>query len=193
MTDSPIDLIQYKDLEFFVKRDDLLDFDLSGNKARKLYATYIEDLSSKKTLIAFGGNQSNLMYSLSAFCKQRDMKYIYFAKKLSKQLKNNIDGNLKGALDNGMKLIQVEHQKWHNFIEKLKNTNLRDNTIFIHQGGLQKEAELGLKILAEELNDFFETKNNYCKTVKGTGFLKYYLFNMKFEEIQNEFNGLVTL
>ena len=159
LRNSPINFIKYKDLNFYLKRDDLLDKDLSGNKARKLYSIYIQDLSSYKTLISFGGNQSNLMYSLSVFCKQRGLKYIYFAKKLSKYLENNLNGNLKESLNNNMNLIQIEHKEWESFIEKLNKTKLKKNVIFIHQGGLQKEAELGVKILADEINTFFKSKN----------------------------------
>ena len=42
-------------------------------------------------------------------------------------------------------------------------------------------------------SDFFDVEDSCCKFVKGTGLLKYYLFNTKINKILNKFNGLITL
>jgi len=42
-------------------------------------------------------------------------------------------------------------------------------------------------------SDLFDNNLNICKCIKGTGFLKYYLFNFKTCLILNKLNGLVTL
>lgn len=42
-------------------------------------------------------------------------------------------------------------------------------------------------------SDFFNITNSCVKFVKGTGFLKYYLYNIQITTISNQFNGLVTL
>lgn len=42
-------------------------------------------------------------------------------------------------------------------------------------------------------SDFFNVSDSCIKFVKGTGFLKYYLYNIQITPISNEFNGLVTL
>ena len=72
LNNSPISQFEYKNRTFFVKRDDLLDKNFNGNKARKL-ACYLEhDFQEIDTIISYGGNQSNLMYSLSCLAKLKN-------------------------------------------------------------------------------------------------------------------------
>jgi 1-aminocyclopropane-1-carboxylate deaminase/D-cysteine desulfhydrase-like pyridoxal-dependent ACC family enzyme len=177
MFDSPIEKINFRNRYFFVKRDDLIDIRFSGNKARKLH--YYFDKNNLKTLISFGGTQSNLMYSLSEFTKLKNLNFIYYSKPLGKYLKNNIDGNLKYALDNGMKLIEISHENWDKNINKLKNSIYKKNTLFINQGAMQKEAKFGIKNLALQINKFIEEKNIFNNTAvfvsSGTGATALYL------------------
>ena len=42
-------------------------------------------------------------------------------------------------------------------------------------------------------SDFFDINNSQCIAVKGSGFLKYYLYNIQMYKISNNLNGLVTL
>jgi 1-aminocyclopropane-1-carboxylate deaminase/D-cysteine desulfhydrase-like pyridoxal-dependent ACC family enzyme len=179
LTNSPVEKIKFEDIEFFIKRDDLLDEELSGNKARKLYSHYISDSTKdKNTLISFGGNQSNLMYSLAAFAKKMDLNFIYFLKPLPKTIKSNPTGNFLEAIKLGMKYIEIPHNKWQNFVEKLKTTPYKDSTLLIMQGALQKDAQYGVKILAKECDDFFEKNsisNGKIFLPSGTGATALYL------------------
>lgn len=152
MINSPIDRVSFRGYSFFVKRDDLLDYDLSGNKARKLYH-YIQNYNNQKMIISYGGVQSNLMYSLSALAKRLGIRFIYYSKILPSYLKDNPTSNYLGAINNGMELIEIPHSEWDEYIQSLKQQNFED-CIFVKQGGLQKEAEYGLKILACEIDEY---------------------------------------
>ena len=82
------------------------------------------------------------MYSLSVLAKMRGWEFEYFVDHIAEYLKENPHGNYKGALDNGMQIN----------VGSIESTNnLNDNTLFIEEGGRQKEAEYGIKVLAEEI------------------------------------------
>jgi 1-aminocyclopropane-1-carboxylate deaminase/D-cysteine desulfhydrase-like pyridoxal-dependent ACC family enzyme len=152
MLSSPITSFIFRDKKFLVKRDDLLHKDFSGNKARKFY--YFFDFLKKdnkiKRIISYGSNQSNAMYSLSVLAKMFNKEFIYYVKHISNYLKSNPIGNYKYALLNGMKIIEDSEK-----VEYLKKVSFLDETtLFIKEGGANKEAEIGFKLLAKELEDY---------------------------------------
>jgi 1-aminocyclopropane-1-carboxylate deaminase len=53
-TNSPIQKITFNNQKYFVKRDDLLNSDFSGNKARKFYYYLINDFPKIKKVVSFG-------------------------------------------------------------------------------------------------------------------------------------------
>jgi len=169
---SPIQSITFEDQHFYLKRDDLIDHDFSGNKARKLYyflQNYFPDIHK---LISYGSAQSNAMYSLSVLAKKKGWEFEYFVDHIADYLKEHPHGNYKAAVDNGMKIIEEETVP-HDYPKEV---------LFIEEGGRQKEAEYGVKILAEEIVQW--KKENSMKELNvflpsGTGttalFLQKYL------------------
>ncbi|HEY9203027.1 MAG TPA: 1-aminocyclopropane-1-carboxylate deaminase, partial [Sulfurimonas sp.] len=74
---SPISELYVDGRRFYVKRDDLIDPFLAGNKYRKLY-TLLQTPSQKlKTVISYGGTQSNAMLAIAAMCKSKGWEFIY--------------------------------------------------------------------------------------------------------------------
>lgn len=69
---SPISKIIVDGRDFYVKRDDLIDPYLAGNKYRKLYTLLKTPSNELKTIISYGGTQSNAMLAISAMCQKRD-------------------------------------------------------------------------------------------------------------------------
>ena len=136
---------------FWLKRDDLLDKDFDGNKARKFYALLGADLSDYSAIVSIGGAQSNAMYSLSALAKIKNIEFKYYIKKLPKRLKENLNGNLAFALNNGMKLFELDNEEYKSALD---GSCALDSQLFIPQGGACEYAKEGLKILAKELNEF---------------------------------------
>ena len=137
---SPIIKTTFEKNSFFIKRDDLLSRDFSGNKARKFYYFLKNNFPNIDTLISYGSAQSNAMYSLSVLAKMKGWNFEYYVKNIPSYLKENPHGNYLNALKNKM-IIKDEN---------LPKT-FSKSTLFIEEGGRQKEAEFGIKILAKEI------------------------------------------
>ena len=164
---SKVDEIELNNQRYFIKRDDLLNSDFSGNKARKFHYFLNQDLSNYKKIISHGSIQSNAMYSLSVLAKLKNLEFEYYVKELPTFLLNKPSGNYLEALNNGMILK----------FEELKNDFLEDE-LFIPEGGALKEAKYGLKVLADEILEWVRQKK--LKNIKvflpsGTGTTALYL------------------
>ena len=103
---SPLELHTLRNRKIYIKRDDLLDEDFSGNKARKFYYFLVNDFSFIKRVVSYGSNQSNAMYSLSVLAKLKGWEFVYFCEHIPEFLKENPSGNYKYALQNGMKIYE---------------------------------------------------------------------------------------
>jgi len=141
---SAIDSITFEGHSFYLKRDDLLHPDFSGNKARKFHYFLENDFPDIKKIISYGSAQSNAMYSLSVLAKMRGWEFEYFVEHIADYLKDNPHGNYRAALENGMRLRQAQPP----FPELVEGNK---NVLFIEEGGRQKEAEYGIKLLAHEI------------------------------------------
>ena len=168
-TNSKTSEIFLNNQRYFVKRDDLLHSDFSGNKARKFYYFLKNDLQGIEKIISHGSNQSNAMYSLSVLCKLKNLKFDYYVSHLPDILSKNPNGNYKEALKNGMNLIIGEIP-----------TSFQENELFISEGGAVKEASFGIEILANEIKSWAKEQNIEDKRLKvflpsGTGTTALYL------------------
>ena len=142
---SIIEKREFKSFEFFLKRDDLISDEFSGNKARKLYYFLKNPPKNKDILLSHGSNQSNAMSSFSYLAKELDLEFCYYTDHISSYLLNNPIGNFKEALENGMRIVDKEE------FERLKS---KQNVLFIPEGGAVREAEYGIKLLADEIIAF---------------------------------------
>ncbi|MEN8302618.1 MAG: 1-aminocyclopropane-1-carboxylate deaminase [Campylobacterota bacterium] len=167
MTNSPISKIILEGREFLVKRDDLIDPHLAGNKYRKLYTLLNTPKEELTKIISYGGTQSNAMLAIAAMCKQKDWEFIYYTKTLSSQQKQQNDGNFFHSLELGMKHVELEEELYKDFISSLR-LNLDEKTFIIDQGGALEEARAGLEVLAQEIKESnLDTKS--LATPSGTG------------------------
>ena len=142
---SPVQTIQFDNHTFFIKRDDLIHPDFSGNKARKLYYYLQNDFPHIKKIVSYGSAQSNAMYSLSVLAKMKGWEFEYYVDHIADYLKENPHGNYKRALSLGMK-VSVERSALS--VQKLQEDR---SVLYIEEGGRQKEAEYGIGILAQEI------------------------------------------
>ncbi|NOR56746.1 MAG: 1-aminocyclopropane-1-carboxylate deaminase/D-cysteine desulfhydrase [Sulfurovum sp.] len=145
---SPIESLTFENKHFFLKRDDLLHPDFSGNKARKFYYFLQNDFPEIDTIRSYGSAQSNAMYSLSVLAKMRGWGFEYDVNHIADYLKENPHGNYKAALENGMQLT----------VDRGTITPTT-NVLDIEEGGRQKEAEYGIKILADEIIEWQKENN----------------------------------
>ncbi len=142
---SPIQSITFDKQHFYLKRDDMIDSDFSGNKARKLYYFLQNDFPDIHKLISYGSAQSNAMYSLSVLAKMKGWEFEYFVDHIADYLKEHPHGNYKGAVDNGMKIIEQAG---------VVSCSYPKEVLFIEEGGRQKEAEFGIRVLAQEIEEW---------------------------------------
>ena len=150
MKNSPISKIELEGREFLVKRDDLIDPYLAGNKYRKLYTLLHTPKNKFTKIISYGGTQSNAMLAIAAMCKEKDWEFIYYTKPLSAQQKKHSDGNFFHAIKLGMQHVEIPQELYKDFISSLR-VNLGDKTFIIDQGGAVEEAKIGLEVLAKEI------------------------------------------
>lgn len=181
LLDSPIQSITFQDQTFLLKRDDLLHSDFSGNKARKFLYYLHNDFPNIDTIISYGSNQSNAMYSLSVLAKLKGWNFIYYVDHIPSFLKESPSGNYKYALQNGMDLRILDKDLT---IDKIEYDKM--STLFIKEGGANKEAEYGIKTLADEIKEY--TIKNDIKILKlflpsGTGTTALFLQKHLEEEV----------
>ena len=176
MHSSPLSEIIVDGREFLVKRDDLIDPYLAGNKYRKLYALLNTPKEKYETIISYGGTQSNAMLAIAALCKQKQWHFIYYSKPVSKQQKESSLGNYAQALSLGMQHIEIEHVLYRDFIASLGVT-LDETTFLMEQGGAIAEAKEGLEVLAGELREQLRRRHDIqaLATPSGTGTTAFFL------------------
>ena len=144
--------IRFRNNDFFILRDDLIDNEINGNKARKLEYFSKADLRNFNTICSYGSSQSNAMSALSIFAKKRGLKFIYFTKHLSEFLENNPSGNYAIAKANGAQFIISNDYKERFFAME----NSCQKTLFIPEGIAFKYAEQGFKTQAQEIRNFIK-------------------------------------
>lgn len=166
---SPIDRFYFRGDEYHIKRDDLLSDEFSGNKARK-FAYFLDNppLHVDK-IISYGSNQSNAMYSLSVLAKRLHVEFIYVCNHLPKYLISNPIGNYKNALKNGMKILT--HENPRDFSLSLVDKK----SLHVNEGGAIKEAQYGIKKLANEIKSWTKDRKYDIFLPSGTGTTALYL------------------
>ena len=138
---SPVEEIFWRGGRFFLKRDDRLHPDFSGNKARKFYYFLRRDFPRVEQIVSYGSPQSNAMYSLSVLAKMRGWRFDYYVDHIPPQLREYPVGNYRAALENGT--------IFHTGIPPESHSD--PATLRVEEGGRQKEAEEGVALLAQEI------------------------------------------
>jgi 1-aminocyclopropane-1-carboxylate deaminase/D-cysteine desulfhydrase-like pyridoxal-dependent ACC family enzyme len=146
LINSPVTHFNLDQRTIYVKRDELLSSDFSGNKARKLAYFLANPPPNIETLISYGGTQSNLMFSLSCLAKLNNWQFIYYVRTLSEQARAANNGNLMASLANGMSIIELKEE----FYSTTRSLIAEPEQLIITQGGAQAEAEFGISQLAHE-------------------------------------------
>ncbi len=173
ISNSPITPFYFNNTLFHIKRDDLLHPCFNGNKARKFYYFLKNEFPGVKRVVSFGSNQSNAMYSLSELCKLKKWEFLYYTNHISSTLRKNPQGNYLRALLNGANIIQTDlnGEKLIKFVKSLKN----EETLIIEEGGRIKQSEYGIKLLAEEVNEYALKHHLKIFLPSGTGTTAYFL------------------
>jgi 1-aminocyclopropane-1-carboxylate deaminase/D-cysteine desulfhydrase-like pyridoxal-dependent ACC family enzyme len=141
---SPVEEIYFEGRSFYLKRDDLIHSDFSGNKARKFHYYLSGDFPGVKKIVSYGSCQSNAMYSLSVLAKMKGWEFDYYVDHIPAYLKSCPQGNYRRAVENGMRIVE-------RVAGNRERGEEEEGVLFVEEGGRQKEAEAGVRILAEEI------------------------------------------
>ncbi len=166
-------LLKKKEIDLYVKREDVLHQHISGNKFRKLYYNIIAAQAQQHdTLLTFGGAFSNHIAATAAAGKEYGFKTIgvirgdELGKNLSKTLAEN--PTLQFAATQGMEFYFVSRKAYRektqaDFIDKLSQSFGR--FYLVPEGGTNALAVRGTEeILRPEDMDF-----DYVCSAIGTG------------------------
>jgi len=168
LSDSPTARVTVQGQLFYIKRDDRLHPLLNGNKARKFFYLFQQD-PKIKSIVSFGGNQSNAMIALSALAKLKGWRFDYYLKKLPQQLLDYPVGNFKTACEYGM----VYHE-----VDRFPDLSSSLDCLVIQQGGSSSDADVGVARLGEEINQWAANQRieGCCVFLpSGTGTTAFYL------------------
>ena len=147
----------------FVKRDDLKDPYISGNKWRKLkYILKKARSQNKSHLITFGGAYSNHLVATAATAARLGLKSTAFVR--GEEVKNEM---LLLCKLFGMNLIFTDRE---NYKDKKalfnKHFSHDGNTYFVDEGGASAEAVIGCTEIIDELTDSYD--HIFCAAGTGT-------------------------
>ena len=150
MIASPISKINLDGRNFYIKRDDLIDPFLAGNKYRKLYSLLQTPKEKYTKIISYGGTQSNAMLAIAAVCKKKEWEYIYYTKPVNEFVKKQNFGNFYKAKELGMQHQELTLEDYKPFISSLRMI-FDSSVLLIDQGGANELAKVGIEVLANEV------------------------------------------
>lgn len=158
-----------KKVRLFIKREDLIHPQISGNKYWKLFYNinnYLETLPENPLIITFGGAYSNHISAVSATGNLSKVKTLGIIRGEELEHKWRDNPTLVIAKRNGMNLKFVSREEYRHK-EKLTEFLQHEfpEALIIPEGGTNEKAVQGVKMM---LND--DTKDfDYLCTAVGTG------------------------
>lgn len=161
---SPIHTVNHDALpQIWVKRDDLIDPYISGNKWRKLKYILRNAITKQKNhLVTFGGAYSNHLVATAAAGARNGLKTTAFVR--GEEVTNEM---LMLCKLFGMHLIFVDRERYRQkellFEQYFKEDN---QTYFIDEGGASEEAVQGCAEIIEELTETYD--HIFCAAGTGT-------------------------
>lgn len=158
-----------KNVKLFIKREDLIHPQISGNKFWKLFYNinnYLEQNSKKPYLITFGGAYSNHISAVSAVGKQAGIPTLGIIRGEELADKWKYNPTLFFAFKNGMNLKFVTREEYRNK-EKLSEFLQQEfpNALIVPEGGTNEDAVEGVKMMLNNQTKDFD----YLCTAVGTG------------------------
>lgn len=161
---SPVQKIAFAPLNnLFVKRDDLIDPYISGNKWRKLKYILARAKADHKThLVTFGGAYSNHLVATAAAASRSGLTATAFVR--GEAVKNEL---LLLCSLFGMKLIFTDRESYrdkHQLFDQYFASDVQ--AYFINEGGASLEATVGCAEVIEELEQPYD--HIFCAAGTGT-------------------------
>ncbi len=164
-----------KNLKVFVKRDDLIHPEISGNKWRKLKYNLLKARHlGYDSILTFGGAYSNHIYATAAAGKYFGFDTIGIIR--GDELNENSSSTLKFATECGMKLHFVTRSEYREMRENAINkifthsrTHSFTHSFIIPEGGTNEFALGGVGEMVDEISEQLGAAPNYIICPVGTG------------------------
>ena len=151
------DLFKEKDVRVFIKREDQIHPEISGNKWRKLKYNFLEARKQGfKKILTFGGAFSNHIAATAAAGRMYNFESIGIIR--GDELNENSNPTLRKAVKDGMKLFFVSREKYKergnpNWLEELEKEH---SALIIPEGGSNELAIPGVRELLYDIKLDFD-------------------------------------
>lgn len=157
---------------FDIKRDDLIDSVISGNKWRKLKYNILNAESRKnKGILTFGGPFSNHLIATAKATNQAGLKSIGIVR--GDELTSDSNSTLKNCQELGMKLVFISRTDYRDKDDSFFIKQLHDeypNYYIVPEGGRSYYGVVGCQeILSETPNDYDHVYLSAGTGTTGTG------------------------
>jgi 1-aminocyclopropane-1-carboxylate deaminase len=142
-----------KNVQVFVKRDDLIDKEVSGNKWRKLnYSIELANYQKKDGVLTFGGAFSNHLLATAAACNKSGLKSIGVVR--GEELTKDSNANLKRCHELGMQLIFISRVEYQLRNEKITQEEWKEDFptfLLVPEGGANYHGLIGCQEITQEI------------------------------------------
>ena len=148
-----------RNVRFFIKRDDLIDEEVSGNKWRKLKFN-IEQVKAlkKEGILTFGGAFSNHLVATASACKRAGIKAVGIVR--GNELNVNSNETLRRCHELGMTLKFVTREEYRLRNDKLYHNDLSQeyvNHYIVPEGGANFYGMVGCQEIVQEINISYDS------------------------------------
>jgi 1-aminocyclopropane-1-carboxylate deaminase/D-cysteine desulfhydrase-like pyridoxal-dependent ACC family enzyme len=161
-------LLNEKDVHLFVKRDDLLHAEISGNKIRKLKYNLLQAKSEgRHTLLTFGGAYSNHIYAVAAAGEIYGFKTIGV---IRGEPYPNLNPTLTFAKTKGMHLHYISRTDYKKKYTSETTDELKNRFgefYMIPEGGTNSLALKGCTEIIDEIDIPYDFITSCCGTGGG--------------------------
>ncbi|MFN3379132.1 MAG: 1-aminocyclopropane-1-carboxylate deaminase/D-cysteine desulfhydrase [Runella zeae] len=153
-------------IRLYIKRDDLIHAEVSGNKWRKLKYNLIEaERLGFKTLFTFGGAYSNHIAAVAAAGKEMGFQTIGVIR--GEELSADANPTLRFAAASGMELIFVSREAYRD--KSGLAARYGNGCYVLPEGGSNHLAVLGISEVMSEIKQQLNYPIHYMCTAFGTG------------------------
>ena len=148
------EILKMHNVRVFVKRDDLIDAEVSGNKWRKLKFN-IEQVNvlKKEGILTFGGAFSNHLVATASACNKAKIKSVGIVR--GEELNENSNDTLKKCHELGMHLKFVSREEYRLRNDKLYHNDLSqefENHYIVPEGGANFYGMVGCQEIIQEID-----------------------------------------
>jgi len=152
------DFLSQRNIRLLIKRDDLIDKEISGNKWRKLKYNVLQCFQQKNTgILTFGGAYSNHLVATASACQKAGIESIGIVR--GDELNAESNSTLKKCAELGMQLHFVSREEYGLRSERFYQEELLDifpNNWIVPEGGANYQGVIGCQEIVKEMEVEFD-------------------------------------